>query len=651
MQRFFNEAQAATAIRNPGIVRVFDFGTTPDGRAYFVMELLEGETLSARLRRRRSDHGECCRLGRQVANVLQAAHEVGITHRDLKPDHLFLVTDREVIGGERVKVLDFGIAKLAGEVGVKTRTGLMMGTPNYMSPEQCRSANVADARSDIYSLGCVMFEVVCGRPPFAFAGVGDVVAAHLHAPPPHPRELAPDTPAGLSALILRMLAKHPNERPQAMTAVSQVLDEILSTPGGVPACTLKSLPAPAPASPRAHVPIPVPVPSPMSQGARPVTPFRAPSPPPSPGPSPMQVPAGAPSPSPSPASMLRLAPAPMPSPVPQLSRTPLDWVVSPIARTRAGTNRRLFVLGGLTVAGAVVAIAIVLATARPDSPGGQISYSKIVAAHQAAIPPPAGMADAAVAQTLAPPPMQANIDAAPATTPDVTARQLEAQCRQYQEERSWGALAKCAEQLKPLDTSRAAELTDRVMEEAKSAPRIAGVEAALRDKQLKQAKAELDQVWTQSVDYAGIKRKYDRAEAEAIDDLVTRLQRVKDASCERYNQLLANERPMNPPRVATEAARRVSCAPPPKCDVNALSQRGAEQFVANHFAESLAFYEAAYACSPSPALSLKAFVVACNLRNVPKARSYWRRLAPEKRSQALVPCVRNGIIEETLNEP
>ena len=115
VQRFFNEAQATTAIHNPGIVQVFDFGTPPDGRAYFVMELLEGETLTARLKQRRSDHGECCRFGRQVANVLQAAHAAGITHRDLKPDNLFLVPDLEVIGGERVKVLDFGIAKLAGE--------------------------------------------------------------------------------------------------------------------------------------------------------------------------------------------------------------------------------------------------------------------------------------------------------------------------------------------------------------------------------------------------------------------------------------------------------------------------------------------------------------------------------------------------------
>src|SRR5262245_8257285 len=198
LQRFFNEAQAATAIRNPGIVHVFDFGVAADNRAYIAMELLDGESLAARLKRRRIDHRECCRIGRQVANVLHAAHEAGIVHRDLKPDNLFLVPDPEVIGGERVKVLDFGIAKLAGEIraaSVKTISNLAMGTPNYMSPEQCRSASAADPRSDVYSLGCILFEIACRRPPFVFASLCEVVAAQLHEPPPDPQSFDPDIPA------------------------------------------------------------------------------------------------------------------------------------------------------------------------------------------------------------------------------------------------------------------------------------------------------------------------------------------------------------------------------------------------------------------------------------------------------------------------
>ena len=232
VQRFFNEAQAATAIRSPGIVQVFDFGLAPDGRAYFVMELLVGDSLAARLKQRRIDHRECCRIGRQVANVLHAAHAAGIVHRDLKPDNLFLVPDPEVIGGERVKVLDFGIAKLAGEArasGVKTVTNLAMGTPHYMSPEQCRSASAADARSDIYSLDCILFELACGRAPFISANLGDVVGSHLHDPPPHPESMDPEMPAGLSSLIRQMLSKPPDARPQTMAQVIEALTDVLRT--------------------------------------------------------------------------------------------------------------------------------------------------------------------------------------------------------------------------------------------------------------------------------------------------------------------------------------------------------------------------------------------------------------------------------------
>ena len=266
VQRFFNEAQAATAIRNPGIAQVFDFGATPDGRVYFVMELLDGESLTARLARRRLDYAECCRLVRQIANVLQASHTAGITHRDLKPDNLFLVPDAEVSGGERVKVLDFGIAKLTGDtVGVKTRTGMVMGTPNYMSPEQCRGASHAEPRSDIYSLGCILFKMTCGRPPFVGRDLGDIVAGHLYVAPPHPQSLAPDMPDALAALIAKMLEKPPEARPQTMAVVSQMLDEILATldaqpqrePTTLPVRAPTPLPGVAPMQARPPTPLPV----------------------------------------------------------------------------------------------------------------------------------------------------------------------------------------------------------------------------------------------------------------------------------------------------------------------------------------------------------------------------------------------------------
>jgi hypothetical protein len=169
---------------------------------------------------------------RQVANVLPAAHAAGITHRDLKPDNLCLAPDAEVLGGERVKVLDFGIAKLAGEVGVKTSTGLVMGTPKYMSPEQCHRANTARravGRLFARAASCSRWPADARR---SSAGLGYRRRAHLHAAPPYPQDLAPDMPAGLSALIATMLAKHPDARPQRMTTVSQTLDEILRTLGG-----------------------------------------------------------------------------------------------------------------------------------------------------------------------------------------------------------------------------------------------------------------------------------------------------------------------------------------------------------------------------------------------------------------------------------
>src|SRR5689334_23378485 len=145
--RFFNEARAATRIKHPGIIGVFDFGKHSSGSAYLVMELLEGETLHQRIRRLgRMTARDALVVGRQIASALDAAHTAGIVHRDLKPHNLFIVADPDLPGGERVKVLDFGIAKLAVEAAGGpgstggTREGALLGTPKYMAPEQCRGA-------------------------------------------------------------------------------------------------------------------------------------------------------------------------------------------------------------------------------------------------------------------------------------------------------------------------------------------------------------------------------------------------------------------------------------------------------------------------------------------------------------------------------
>lgn len=168
VDRFFTEARAISAISDPGVVSIFDFGYHVDGTAFIVMEFLEGESLSARLERLGTLRlVDALRLARQLSSSLAAAHDRGIVHRDLKPGNVFLVRDPEVPGGERTKILDFGICKLGDpECTTTTQTGTMLGTPVYMSPEQCRGAGRVDHRSDIYSLGCVLFHMLAGRPPF-----------------------------------------------------------------------------------------------------------------------------------------------------------------------------------------------------------------------------------------------------------------------------------------------------------------------------------------------------------------------------------------------------------------------------------------------------------------------------------------------------
>jgi eukaryotic-like serine/threonine-protein kinase len=231
VDRFFNEARATTSIPDPGIVQVFDFGFHTDGTAFIVMEFLEGEPLDARIRRfTRLAVSDALRLTRQAAGSLAAAHARGIVHRDLKPENIFLVRDPEAQGGERPKILDFGIAKLGGDNPnqMKTRTGAMMGTPVYMSPEQCRGAGLVDHRSDIYALGCVLFHMLVGRPPFDAEGIGEIIAAHLREPAHAPSAVSPGIPPVVDELVLRCLAKAPDHRYQTMGELQQALESALA---------------------------------------------------------------------------------------------------------------------------------------------------------------------------------------------------------------------------------------------------------------------------------------------------------------------------------------------------------------------------------------------------------------------------------------
>ncbi len=227
--RFFNEARAANAIRHPNIIDIIDVGMLPDENVpYMLMEFLEGESLSSRLDRIRPLPVDAAvEVAFQTASALAAAHSKGIVHRDLKPDNLFLVPDEMMATGERVKVLDFGIAKLRDDMrgsSMKTRTGAIMGTAAYMSPEQCQGLiEKIDHRTDIYALGIILYEMLCGAPPFISEGFGDIIIMHVMREPEPPQSKNPVIPDAVAAAILCALAKDPDHRFQSMAEFQAAL--------------------------------------------------------------------------------------------------------------------------------------------------------------------------------------------------------------------------------------------------------------------------------------------------------------------------------------------------------------------------------------------------------------------------------------------
>ena len=233
VRRFFNEAKAANRIDHPGIVQIYDCGQLQDGTAYIVMELLKGETLGKRLRRPATRRllSQNLRLIGQVTEALAAAHAVGIIHRDMKPDNVMVIGDPESSVGERAKILDFGIAKLRAQAGGNAVTkDNLLGTPTYMSPEQCRGGSALDPKTDVYAVGIMLYRLVAARPPFVAAGAGEVLAMHMFSKPPPLKELAPWIPDDLAEFIHQLLAKEPEARPtmlevsRRMSAFSKTLE-------------------------------------------------------------------------------------------------------------------------------------------------------------------------------------------------------------------------------------------------------------------------------------------------------------------------------------------------------------------------------------------------------------------------------------------
>jgi eukaryotic-like serine/threonine-protein kinase len=225
LKRFKNEALAATRIDSKHAIKIHDIGTTQEGKPYIVMEFLNGEPLDKRIERfGRLSPQDTARIVQQVCRALQRAHDAGIVHRDLKPENIFIVHEDD---DEVAKVLDFGIAKMKDPsdhaVSSSTKTGAVLGTPYYMSPEQARGLRTIDHRTDLWSLGVIVYKCITGKLPFDGESLGDLLVKICTAPLPIPSHTLPGLPVSFDAWFARALDRDPNQRYSTATELADSL--------------------------------------------------------------------------------------------------------------------------------------------------------------------------------------------------------------------------------------------------------------------------------------------------------------------------------------------------------------------------------------------------------------------------------------------
>lgn len=604
VQRFIQEARACAKIGHNGIVTVFEAGIVEgtgqrlDGTAYIVMERLRGESLGQRIAARgKLPPIAAIGIARQLASALQVAHDAGIIHRDLKPDNVYLVKDAAVVGGERVKILDFGVAKLRDpdpEENPNTHSQMMLGTPRYMSPEQARAAAKVDHRTDIYALGCLLYELVCGKPPFT-GDIGDVLVAHQTQPITPPREIVPSIPAALDELIVRMLAKDPDARPQSMRLVDSALDAVFTSLA--PKQRAKTAPEEANTTP--HVPLGPTTDEPtfrlrpshdadtaqdLEDDFHTTKPARLP---------------------PRVVTEARFEPTePMRSPS-----------VSPWWRWR-------FAIG---IGAAVLSCVVMYLVLRKEARRDEAPPAPRVVVVDAAMPPP---------------------DAVIAKFDDTT--KLTASCTAAQADQNWLELEDCGRELAKLSPADGKAFVDRASAEARTEVKVRTLLEAIKSGDFEHASALVDEIPETSVYSAAARKAYDEAKGPLIDHMIGDLNAIRDCAVHaaklhgiesKYGAKIARQARLTARPCALEKAEGLP-TPLEACDretVDAENRRGEDALSTSNFAVALTAFERVAKCRPE--VKSKAYLAACRTRNFPKAKRLFDAIGKPTLAQI---CIREG---------